>query len=227
MPEDNTKTGQIFDLIPKIMGDIGHVAKDQNNSFQNYNFRGIDDVYNCVGPVLAKYGVHILPVVLDHSVTDVMTTKNKASCRVILKVAYRFTAPDGSYVEAVTIGEAMDTGDKAASKAMSAAMKYAVWQTLCIPTKGAQGDSENDSYERAQPAPQQQPQPQQQAPKPEDAMAKKKAALFATWGAEPTGKAMLALINPDTGDHFKPGEKNRRMAELNELERMLNTGEVK
>jgi len=179
---------QIYELIPKIMGDIGHISKDQNNTFHKYKFRGIDDVYDCVGPILAKYGVHILPIVMEHQVADVQTTSDKAACRVILKVAYRFTAPDGSFVEAVTIGESMDTGDKAASKAMSAAMKYAVWQTLCIPTKGAQGDIENDSHERA---PIKQPAPQAQAP-PDD-ISNALRTLVGTHGKNPCKAAAIEL----------------------------------
>jgi hypothetical protein len=35
-----------------------------------------------------------------------------------------------------TFGEAMDSGDKATNKAMSAAYKYVTFQTFCIPTEG-------------------------------------------------------------------------------------------
>lgn len=41
---------------------------------------------------------------------------------------------DGSYVDAVTIGEGMDSGDKATNKAMAVAFKYACFQVFCIPT---------------------------------------------------------------------------------------------
>ena len=45
-------------------------------------------------------------------------------------------ALDGSKHTAKTFGEAMDSGDKATNKAMSAAYKYACLQTFCIPTEG-------------------------------------------------------------------------------------------
>ncbi|MCP4410903.1 MAG: hypothetical protein GY807_24820 [Gammaproteobacteria bacterium] len=223
----DTDQGQIYELIPKIMGDIGHVAKDQTNSFHRYKFRGIDAVYDCVGPVLAKLGVHILPIVLEHVVSDIVVVstdkggkrQEKSACRVILKVAYRFTAPDGSYVEAITIGESMDTGDKAASKAMSAAMKYAVWQTFCIPTKGQQGDIENDSYERE--IVQQTPKP---APAPANPIADKLKALVTTFGKEACAAAKLRLINAE-GENFTKDDAITRMGDANELERMLNAGE--
>jgi hypothetical protein len=48
----------------------------------------------------------------------------------------------------VTFGEAMDSGDKATNKAMSAAYKYALMQTFAIPTEGDH-DSENQTHEVA------------------------------------------------------------------------------
>ncbi len=48
---------------------------------------------------------------------------------------FRFCADDGSSIEAVTIGEGMDSGDKATNKAMAVAFKYACFQVFCIPTE--------------------------------------------------------------------------------------------
>jgi hypothetical protein len=62
----------------------------------------------------------------------------------MLRVKHTFFAPDGSNVCATTVGEAMDAGDKASNKAMSAAMKYALIQVLCIPTEG-DNDTENNT----------------------------------------------------------------------------------
>jgi hypothetical protein len=45
-------------------------------------------------------------------------------------------ASDGSKHTVKTYGEAMDSGDKATNKAMSAAYKYAAFQAFCIPTEG-------------------------------------------------------------------------------------------
>ena len=64
----------------------------------------------------------------------------------ILTVQHRFYAHDGSFIDVVTIGEAMDSGDKASNKAMSAAMKYALIELLAIPTEG-DNDTENQTHE--------------------------------------------------------------------------------
>jgi hypothetical protein len=55
-------------------------------------------------------------------------------------------AVDCSSIKAVTIGEAMDTGDKASNKAMSTALKYACLQIFCIPTE-EEKDTEYQTYE--------------------------------------------------------------------------------
>ncbi len=214
MPE---KKEQIYILIPLIMGDIGHVGKDKVNSFQHYNFRGIDDVYNCVGPVLVKHGVFIVPSVKSVTVNQVTTSGGKASTQIVMEVAYRFYAPDGSFVEAITVGEAMDTSDKAANKAMSDAMKYAVWQTLCIPTIGI--DSEQDSIQQEAPKPAPEPKPK---PNP---LNEKLEALATTFGVELCTKGKLALIKAD-GSHYDVKDAITRMGDVNELERMLNAGEI-
>jgi hypothetical protein len=57
-------------------------------------------------------------------------------------------AEDGSKHTVVTVGEAMDSGDKASNKAMSAAYKYAAFQTFCIPTEG-DNDADSTTHEVA------------------------------------------------------------------------------
>jgi hypothetical protein len=58
------------------------------------------------------------------------------------------SADDGSMHEVVTFGEAMDSGDKATNKAMSAAYKYACMQAFCIPTEG-DNDADAKTHEVA------------------------------------------------------------------------------
>ena len=49
---------------------------------------------------------------------------------------------DGSKHTVKTYGEAMDSGDKATNKAMSAAYKYAAFQAFAIPTEGNNSEDE-------------------------------------------------------------------------------------
>jgi hypothetical protein len=148
----HSKEGKIFEAIPKIIGDIQPVGKDRKNQQQGYAFRSIDDVYPVLQPLLAKYGVTIVPCVLSCEESQQTTSHNKIMWRVTMLVRYRLFAIDGSYIASVVRAEAMDTSDKASYKAMSMALKYLVFQVFFPPIKDSGGDVENDSHEAA-PAP--------------------------------------------------------------------------
>ena len=113
------------------------ISKDRKNESQGYKFRGIDDVYNALAPYLAEAKLCILPCVTDREVVERTNAKGTALFYVTVKVRFDFvSAEDGSVHHVVTYGEAMDSGDKATNKAMSAAFKYACMQAFCIPTEG-------------------------------------------------------------------------------------------
>lgn len=139
-------TGEIYGRLAKVMGAVGSISKSRRNQQQGYNFRGIDDVYNELHEALAEHQVVPITRVLKAERTERPSKSGGVMFQVILTVETRFYAPDGSSVAAETIGESMDSGDKASNKAMSAAMKYALLQTFCIPTEEKK-DSEEDSPE--------------------------------------------------------------------------------
>jgi len=141
--------GQIFELIGKAMADIGAIGKDSRNEQQGFMYRGIDAVYNTLYPVMAKYGLFITPEIIDHKREERTTTKTwndqtKTTTLLysIITVRYTVFAPDGSFVQMTVIGEGMDSGDKATNKAMSVAMKYAMFQLFMIPTEAVDPDGE-------------------------------------------------------------------------------------
>jgi hypothetical protein len=123
------------------------ISKDRKNEQQGYKFRGIDDVYNALSGYLAEAKLCILPNVLEREVVERTTAKGGAIFYVTVKVRFDFVSgEDGSKHEVVTFGEAMDTGDKATNKAMSAAYKYAAMQAFCIPTEG-DNDADSTTHE--------------------------------------------------------------------------------
>jgi hypothetical protein len=137
---------KIFSLIPKVMADIAPIGKDQKNTHQGYKFRGIDDCFNAIHPALIKHGVFCCPQVLKAETTEIETNDGKVAFRVLLTIAHRFYADDGSYIEVITVGEGIDRSDKASNKAMSAAMKYCFIELFSIPTEDVE-DSDRDSPE--------------------------------------------------------------------------------
>lgn len=140
-----TKSGRIYEALAKVMGEVGVVGKSRKNTQQNYAFRGIDDVVSACQDVLVKHGVVVAPRVIEHQ-REVLATKSGGSmASVRLLVEHTFFAADGSSVVATTLGEAMDAGDKASNKAMSAALKYALTESLLIPTYEVDRDTEEHS----------------------------------------------------------------------------------
>ncbi len=126
---------KIYEAIPKVMADINPVGKDKVNNQQKFKYRGVDDVMNAINPALVKHKVFVVPEILEQIREDRVTNNGAKLIYSICKIRYRFCAEDGSYVEAVTIGEGMDSGDKATNKAMAIAFKYACFQVFCIPTE--------------------------------------------------------------------------------------------
>ena len=114
------------------------IAKDHTNTQgAGYKFRGIDDVYNAVAPLLAEHGLCIIPRMLSRNCEERQSKSGGALFYVTVEAEFDFVcAEDGSKATARTFGEAMDSGDKATNKAMSAAYKYACFQTFAIPTEG-------------------------------------------------------------------------------------------
>lgn len=125
----------IYESITKIMEDIPAIGKDQTNKTQGFKYRGIDDVMNTLQPLLSKNKVFIVPQILEQTREERTTNKGGNLIYSICKIKYIFYAEDGTYIEAVTVGEGMDSGDKATNKAMAIAMKYALFQVFCIPTE--------------------------------------------------------------------------------------------
>jgi hypothetical protein len=169
---EELKAPKIFTAICGIIGDIGAVEKSKTSKEQGFKYRGIDDVMNALQPMLAKYHVFVVPTVLEQHREERQTKAGNASHLSIFKIKYTFYAEDGSFVEAVTVGESADTGDKGSNKAMAIAFKYALFQVFCIPTE-------------------EMPDPDSETPEPTKTAVKPAAA-------PPVAESIQAEAKPDT-----------------------------
>lgn len=130
---------KIYESINKIQAALAKtgISKDRKNQQQGYAFRGIDDVYGALAPLLAEHGVCVFPRATERTCVERQTQRGGALFYVTVRVEFDFVSSiDGSVHTCITYGEAMDSADKATNKAMSAAYKYACLQTFCIPTEG-------------------------------------------------------------------------------------------
>lgn len=129
---------------------IQPVGKNSRNKQQGYNFRSVDEVYNMIQPILAKHRVFSLANVLEKTREERETRSGGALIYTLMKVRFRFYTDDGSYVDTITEGEGMDSGDKSSNKAMTAAHKYAIIMMFSIPTN-EERDGDHDSPEHGDP----------------------------------------------------------------------------
>lgn len=137
---------KVYQAINKVQAALAveGISKDRSNQQQGYKFRGIDDVYNAMAPLLAKNGLCILPRVTSRECVERTNKNGTALFYVTIAAEFDFVcAEDGSKHTVITYGEAMDSGDKATNKAMSAAYKYACMQAFSIPTEG---DNDADAH---------------------------------------------------------------------------------
>lgn len=138
----------IVGAMHRIMAGLGSIKKEQKNREQGFQFRGIDQVYNAIHPLMVEYGVYCRPY--D---TQIVARKERTTQRggvlafTVVSVCYdMISAVDGS-VQRIgpVLGEGMDSGDKSTSKALAIAHKYALLQAFCVPTEDVV-DPDRDAY---------------------------------------------------------------------------------
>lgn len=129
----------VYECIAAVSAEIAQtgIAKTRKNAQQGYSFRGIDEVFNALAPLISKHQLVILPRILTRACVERQTQKGVTLFYVTVEAEFDFvSAKDNTQHTVRTFGEAMDSADKATNKAMSAAYKYAAFQTFCIPTEG-------------------------------------------------------------------------------------------
>ncbi len=120
--------------VKRALTSGGGIAK--NGKAMGYAFRGIEDIDAVLCGLTAEHGIVVCPRVTNREVIHGLTKNGGYNAHVYLTVDWAFTHEDGSSVTVTTVGEAMDTQDKAANKAMQAARKYAYILTFMIPVAG-------------------------------------------------------------------------------------------
>lgn len=157
----------IHKAMAAVMAEIKPIGKEQGGGQGGgvkYKFRGIDDVYNHVQPLLAKHGIFCLPEVLSSTMSEYKTSNGKTMQHCVSKVKYAYMTEDGSKVDTVGSGEGADVGDKALSKSLAMAHKYNIVQIFNIPTGESDPDGEATDMSGGKSAPQQSAAPEQADP---------------------------------------------------------------
>jgi len=119
--------------IAKVMEAVGYVAKTGTNSAQGYKFVQASAVADKVREQLSKLSVSMTPTNID-VISEGLTPSGKQA---LLTLRFTWTLTDGETGETISfqsIGTGADSGDKAAYKAATGALKYALLTGFLIPT---------------------------------------------------------------------------------------------
>jgi hypothetical protein len=125
----------IYGKMASILRETKAITKSEKNQQQGFKFRGIDNVMNELHELFAKNEVFILQEVQGFTTENRPTKSGGTNTFTRATVRFRYITTDGSCVETVNVGEAMDSGDKGMNKAMSVALKYSLLQMFLIPTE--------------------------------------------------------------------------------------------
>jgi hypothetical protein len=142
---------RVYSAIRAVIADLSlsGIAKRHLNDTSDYAYRGIDDIYNRLSPILARRRLCILPRMLERGQREHRGQGGQLLFSVWVRAAFDLVSvQDGSVHTIEMFGEAMDEGDKATSKAMSAAYKYAAMQIFCIPL-GGESDADAQTHRPA------------------------------------------------------------------------------
>lgn len=156
------QTAPDFTEVPNVYSALAHfqnaivsagISKDDENRYDNYRYRGIDAVYDIVGPMLRNAKLMIRRTITDRKLAERPTAKGGVQYHAMVVVDYDYLSlDDGSTIAGArgVIGEAMDRGDKAFNKAMTAAYKYMLFQEFCIPLGSDDADANTPEHTQAQ-----------------------------------------------------------------------------
>lgn len=125
--------------IQRAISDMGGIGKthstNSKNAAYNYKFRGIEDMYNVISPLMVHFGLVLTPYMESGRMSKITTKMGDVTYKSIVTMRYTLISIiDGSSIEVCFVGEANDSGDKSSLKAQSQAQKAFYIQTFNIPT---------------------------------------------------------------------------------------------
>lgn len=119
----------IYEKVAAVMQDVQYLAKDDNVSFGQTNYKALSEekVTVIMRSAMLKHKLVVFPVEQSATRTGNITH---------VDVKYRIVNIDdpADYIEVVSCGDGADTQDKGSGKAMTYAFKYMWLRTFAIPT---------------------------------------------------------------------------------------------
>ena len=183
---------QLAEAVLAVMDEVKNIEKNMTVGGQGNSYKGVSDkdVKLKVGQAMQKHGLCLLPISVEDEMridrweeTTNYGVKQKQSVFVSVRTRYMLLHKSGESMEIAGYGHGTDPQDKAAGKATTYALKYALLYTFLVPTGDIDDADKTHSDQHATPPP---------APQP-----KSKPALTPE-DADKWGKAIIALANGKT-----------------------------
>lgn len=190
---DQSKPKTIFAAIPRAMGAMKRVAKDNKNTEQKYDFASIDDFLAMTGSILAENGLFIH---MDESGIELFERQGKYGVTYWARYTFVITVmheSGESLPPAHRSVEVIRSGAQAAGSAQSYVLKQFQRALFNIPT----GDKDDPDFaEKADGAPIAASHPKQQAAPPKEDHKQPQSAPQPS--LEEVEKAKASLFAADT-----------------------------
>lgn len=146
---------KIAQAIVKVMTEVGAIEKNSEvGAGTNFAYKGVRDVdvKARLLPLMAKNGLSVAPIDIDSELNVERweeagyqgKVKQKTQIFLRAKTKYLLMHTSGQWITFVGEGHGIDTGDKAAGKATTYALKYALLYLFMIPV-GHIDDADTDA----------------------------------------------------------------------------------
>ncbi len=141
---------EVYKAIAAVQGELAKegISKSRKNQQQGFAYRGIDDVYAALAPLISKYNLCILPRVVSRESSERTSAKGGVLFYNAITIDFDLVSSiDGSKHTVTAVGEAFDSGDKSIGKAQSYAYKAMAFMLFAIPVEGQDNDPDATSHE--------------------------------------------------------------------------------
>lgn len=152
----------IYEKLNEIINELGPVEKNLYvpTGKSSYKAVGEKDVLDAIKPIEYKYKIYSYPVsreVIDDEQLEKISTYNGKETKTIsqfmrIKTTYRFVnieKPE-EFIDIVSYGDGIDTGDKAPGKAMTYSDKYALMKGYKVSTGDDPDKDASENYNNVQ-----------------------------------------------------------------------------
>jgi len=153
----------ILAAIAAVMKSVTYIPKagqygKEGDRGGTYKFRKFEDTAAALGQAFRDHLIFVQSEVISREIAEPEKKPYSTGSgytmwtQVFVTVRYRFTSlVDGSVLTAEAAGEGKDSSDKASSKAMTMAMKYALTQAFMIATDDPDPDSQRPGDDYSEP----------------------------------------------------------------------------